>query len=92
MPVHSTAFGPIDDVSPARNPFRVFTWLLRLELIIRTEILRQKAAEILRQRDIFTPRCRLLLEEYEQRGGFNETQAQKFVQAWKRFAGTSQQR
>jgi uncharacterized glyoxalase superfamily metalloenzyme YdcJ len=31
-------------------------------------------------RDIFTPRCRQLLEEYEQQGGFNETQAQEFVQ------------
>ena len=79
VPVHSTAFRPIDDASLARNPFRVFTSLLRLELI-ENEILRQKAAEILRQRDIFTPRCRQLLEEYEQQGGFNETQAQEFVQ------------
>ncbi len=79
VPVHSTAFRPIDDASLARNPFRIFTSLLRLELI-ENEFLRQKAAEILRQRDIFTPRCRQLLEEYEQRGGFNETQAQEFVQ------------
>ena len=79
VPVHSTAFRPIDDASLARNPFRVFTSLLRLELI-ENEILRQKAAEILRQRDIFTPRCRQLLEEYGQQGGFNETQAQEFVQ------------
>ncbi|ENT6544583.1 VOC family protein [Escherichia coli] len=79
VPVHSTAFRPIDDASLARNPFRFFTSLLRLELI-ENEILRQKAAEILRQRDIFTPRCRQLLEEYEQQGGFNETQAQEFVQ------------
>ncbi|ELH6365315.1 VOC family protein [Escherichia coli] len=79
VPVHSTAFRPIDDASLARNPFRVFTSLLRLELI-ENEILRQKAAEILHQRDIFTPRCRQLLEEYEQQGGFNETQAQEFVQ------------
>lgn len=79
VPVHSTAFRPIDDASLARNPFRVFTSLLRLELI-ENEILRQKAAEILRQLDIFTPRCRQLLEEYEQQGGFNETQAQEFVQ------------
>ncbi|HHU8080466.1 TPA: 2-oxoadipate dioxygenase/decarboxylase HglS, partial [Escherichia coli] len=79
VPVHSTAFRPIDAASLARNPFRVFTSLLRLELI-ENELLRQKAAEILRQRDIFTPRCRQLLQEYEQRGGFNETQAQEFVQ------------
>ncbi len=52
-----------------------FYLITRLELI-ENELLRQKAAEILRQRDIFTPRCRQLLQEYEQRGGFNETQAQ----------------
>jgi uncharacterized glyoxalase superfamily metalloenzyme YdcJ len=33
VPVHSTAFRPIDDAALARNPFRVFTSLLRLELI-----------------------------------------------------------
>ncbi|MDK7084225.1 DUF1338 family protein, partial [Pseudoglutamicibacter cumminsii] len=44
VPVHSTAFRPIDAASLARNPFRVFTSLLRLELI-ENEILRQKAAE-----------------------------------------------
>src|SRR5690606_17791856 len=32
VPVHSTAFRPIDDQALARNPFRVFTSLLRLEL------------------------------------------------------------
>ncbi|MCP1364991.1 DUF1338 family protein, partial [Halomonas sp. BBD48] len=33
VPVHSTAFRPIDDDALAYNPFRVFTSLLRLELI-----------------------------------------------------------
>ena len=33
VPVHSTAFRPVDDAALARNPFRVFTSLLRLELI-----------------------------------------------------------
>ena len=31
VPVHSTAFRPIDDASLSRNPFRVFTSLLRNE-------------------------------------------------------------
>ena len=43
VPVHSTAFRPIDDASLSRNPFRVFTSLLRLELIENTA-LRQRAA------------------------------------------------
>ncbi|PVM01489.1 hypothetical protein C4794_26615, partial [Salmonella enterica subsp. enterica serovar Anatum] len=33
VPVHSTAFRPIDEASLSRNPFRMFTSLLRLELI-----------------------------------------------------------
>ncbi len=72
-------FGPLMMLLWRVIPSAFFTSLLRLELI-ENEILRQKAAEILRQRDIFTPRCRQLLEEYEQQGGFNETQAQEFVQ------------
>lgn len=33
VPVHSTAFRPTDDAALCRNPFRIFTSLLRLELI-----------------------------------------------------------
>ena len=62
VPVHSTAFRPIDDAALARNPFRVFTSLLRLELIAN-EALRQRAADILSRRDIFTPRCRELIAD-----------------------------
>lgn len=79
VPVHSTAFRPVDDASLAHNPFRVFTSLLRLELI-ENETLRQKAAEILQRRNIFTPRCRQLLDEYDQAGRFNEVQTREFVQ------------
>lgn len=79
VPVHSTAFQPINNASLARNPFRVFTSLLRLKLI-KNKILRQKAAKILRQRNIFTPRCQQLLKKYKQQSSFNKTQAQKFVQ------------
>ncbi|MFA0925106.1 2-oxoadipate dioxygenase/decarboxylase family protein, partial [Xanthomonas fragariae] len=53
VPVHSTAFRPIDDVALSANPFRVFTSLLRLELI-EDAALRERAAQILEQRQIFT--------------------------------------
>ncbi len=33
VPVHSTAFRPVGDEALSRNPFRVFTSLLRLDLI-----------------------------------------------------------
>ncbi len=33
VPVHSTAFRPVNDAALKHNPFRVFTSLLRLDLI-----------------------------------------------------------
>jgi uncharacterized glyoxalase superfamily metalloenzyme YdcJ len=44
VPVHSTAFRPIKDEALRRNPFRVFTWLLRLDLIEDIELRREAAA------------------------------------------------
>jgi uncharacterized glyoxalase superfamily metalloenzyme YdcJ len=78
VPVHSTAFRPVDDAALARNPFRIFTSLLRLELIA-DEPLRERAAAILRKRDIFTPACRALIALWEREGAFNEQQAADFV-------------
>ncbi|MCK0713524.1 VOC family protein [Chromohalobacter sarecensis] len=78
VPVHSTAFRPIDDDALARNPFRVFTSLLRLELIESAE-LRERAAGILAERDIFTPGARELIELSERQGGLTDEQADRFV-------------
>lgn len=78
VPVHSTAFRPIDDAALARNPFRIFTSLLRLELIANVE-LRQRAEAILARRDIFTPRCRELIAVHEEQGHFSPAQAREFV-------------
>lgn len=78
VPVHSTAFRPIDDQALAANPFRVFTSLLRLELI-NDSALRDRATAILAQRDIFTPELRELVLAWEQQGGLSETEASRFV-------------
>ena len=78
VPVHSTAFRPVDPAALARNPFRVFTSLLRLELI-EDEALRAEAAETLARRDIFTPGARELIETAETAGGLDEVQADRFV-------------
>lgn len=78
VPVHSTAFRPVSDAALRRNPFRVFTSLLRLELIDDLQ-LREKAAAILAQRDIFTPRCRALIAQHQQQGGLNDADAETFV-------------
>ncbi|SDL72936.1 Uncharacterized metalloenzyme YdcJ, glyoxalase superfamily [Franzmannia pantelleriensis] len=78
VPVHSTAFRPVDDAALKRNPFRVFTSLLRLELI-EDAALRQRAAEILAARDIFTPGARELIATAERQGGLDAEQAERFV-------------
>ncbi|CEM59882.1 hypothetical protein XCCB1459_3878 [Xanthomonas campestris pv. campestris] len=78
VPVHSTAFRPIDDAALSANPFRVFTSLLRLELI-EDPALRAQAAEILAQRQIFTAEALSLIEQHERAGGLDATQAQQFV-------------
>lgn len=78
VPVHSTAFRPINPVSLRRNPFRMFTSLLRLELIA-DDALRAQAATILAKRDIFSSKARLLVSQAEALGGLNPSQAQQFV-------------
>ncbi len=78
VPVHSTAFRPTEDEALARNPFRIFTSLLRPELIDDSR-LRERAMATLALRDIFTPRCRALMELYEQQGAFTVTQGAEFV-------------
>ena len=78
VPVHSTAFRPVDDAALQRNPFRIFTSLLRLELI-DDPALREKAAKILARRDIFAPRCRALMNLHDEQNGFNAEQAKEFV-------------
>ncbi|MCD0246605.1 VOC family protein [Xanthomonas melonis] len=78
VPVHSTAFRPIDEAALSANPFRVFTSLLRLELI-DDAALREQAAQILQQRQIFTAGALQLIEQCEQQGGLDATQAQQFV-------------
>lgn len=78
VPVHSTAFRPVERAALKRNPFRLFTSLLRLELI-ESQPLRAQARQILAKRDIFTPQCRALLQTCEQQGGLDEAQAQSFI-------------
>jgi len=80
VPVHSTAFRPRTALALAANPFRVFTSLLRLELI-EDETLREEAARILARRRIFTDDALALIEQAERDGGLGETDARRFVLA-----------
>jgi len=78
VPVHSTAFRPVGEKALRRNPFRVFTSLLRLELIT-DPALRQHAADILAARSIFTPAAMELVERFERNGGLTRAEMEVFV-------------
>jgi uncharacterized glyoxalase superfamily metalloenzyme YdcJ len=79
VPVHSTAFRPVGEKSLKRNPFRVFTSLLRLDLIA-DEALREEAATVLASRKIFTDVAVALVEKAERHGGLEAADASRFVQ------------
>ncbi|KAF4344278.1 DUF1338 domain protein [Fusarium beomiforme] len=78
LPVHATCFRPLTQEALAYNPFRVFTSLLRLELI-GDEALRTQATEILRKRNIFTPRCVELIEQFESQPCFSKETSEEFI-------------
>ena len=78
VPVHSTAFRPVSSDALRRNPFRVFTSLLRLDLLDDVA-LRAEAAEILSRRSIYTPRCLALIEVAERVGSLDARSAHAFV-------------
>jgi uncharacterized glyoxalase superfamily metalloenzyme YdcJ len=78
VPVHSTAFRSIDAESLSRSPFRVFTSLLRTELI-KDPSLRTRAEEILNSRDIFTPQLKVLVAKAEEDGGLDKNEVDAFI-------------
>lgn len=79
IPVHSTCFRPVSAEALAANPFRVFTSLLRLDLIADAD-LRATAQDLLKARNIFTNRAVELIEQAEKDGGLNDKDAREFVE------------
>ncbi|MFO2463055.1 VOC family protein [Pseudomonas sp. 15FMM2] len=79
VPVHSTAFRAVHESALQTSPFRVFTSLLRLELIENPE-LRAFAQATLEKRSIFTPRALALVEQAEADGGLGSSDADEFIQ------------
>ncbi|WP_262072032.1 VOC family protein [Stenotrophomonas sp. Marseille-Q5258] len=78
VPVHSTAFRPRTAKALAHNPFRVFTSLLRLELI-EDAALREQSAQILARRRIFTDEALALIAQAERDGGLDQADSRRFV-------------
>lgn len=79
VPVHSTAFRAIENATLNQAPFRVFTSLLRLDLI-DDEQLRDKIDTILENRQIFSEKTLELIDKSEKKGGLNKEDAELFVQ------------
>lgn len=78
IPVHSTAFRPIDGAALQRNPFRVFTSLLRLDLVNDPKLVAE-AQKVLAARQIVTSRALELLVQAEQNGGLGASDSAEFV-------------
>ena len=90
LPVHSTAFRPITKEGFETSPFRMFTSLLRLDMLPAD--LREKAKTALESRKIFSDSGYALLEKAERDGGLNAEDGARFVQkavaifAWRKRA------
>jgi len=79
IPVHSTAFRSVSKEEIKYCPFRIFTSLLRLDLIEDAE-LRKKAASVLEDRSIFSDQLIDLLNVFETTGGLEESEVKLFIQ------------
>lgn len=78
LPVHATAFRPITPESLRVNPFRVFTSLLREDLIEDSRV-RQITKERMSKREIFRKETVDLIAKAEAQGGLTESEAQDLV-------------
>ncbi|GBQ89028.1 hypothetical protein AA13595_2540 [Gluconacetobacter johannae DSM 13595] len=78
VPVHSTAFRPVGAAALAACPFRIFTSLIRLELI-EDAALRAHAAAILARRRIVSPRLMALVARHEAGEALDEHDVSLFV-------------
>jgi uncharacterized glyoxalase superfamily metalloenzyme YdcJ len=78
VPVHSTAFRPVTEEALSHNPFRVFTSLLRLDLVEDIN-LRDQAAAILSRRRILNEQAMTMIERAEAQGGLAAEDAKIFV-------------
>lgn len=77
FPMHATAFRPRDLDALARHPFRVFTTVLRMDLL--TEKTRKLAQAALKQRNIFTDRLMELIERAEKQDGLTSSESTEFI-------------
>lgn len=95
LPVHSTAFRPIDKKELDKNPFRIFTSLLRLELL--EEPVKTQAEAVIASREIFNESHYKFINFYEKQGGLTPEQVPSFIKSlvyvfkWHRYARISRE-
>ncbi|KAJ5623377.1 hypothetical protein N7490_011982 [Penicillium lividum] len=77
FPMHATAFRPKSHDALAEHPFRVFTTVLRMDLL--TERTRELAQQALKRRNIFTPRLLSLLELVDAKGSLSSAECSEFI-------------
>lgn len=77
FPMHATAFRPITHNALAEHPFRVFTTVLRMDLL--TERTRELAQQALKRRNIFTPRLISLLDLVDTKGSLSPAECSEFI-------------
>ncbi|TDZ15155.1 Uncharacterized protein Cob_v011882 [Colletotrichum orbiculare MAFF 240422] len=80
LPMHATCFRPTSPYSLEQNPFRVFTTLLRPDLV-KSGAARAVALDLLQRRNIFSDALLRLLDVAEgaQEGRLTPQQGEKFV-------------
>jgi uncharacterized glyoxalase superfamily metalloenzyme YdcJ len=77
LPLHATAFRPISEDSLARNPFRVFTSVLRKDLISLT--MREMVERLLAQRTLFSARLLEILNNAESGATLTKQDAEDLI-------------
>ncbi|KAK5045493.1 hypothetical protein LTR84_009111 [Exophiala bonariae] len=93
LPMHATAFRPIDPVALSKNPFRVFTTLLRPELLDSEP--KEIALDLLDKRRIFSEELLQLTTLGEEQGGLWPNQGTRFITEalrtfqWRSLAATT---
>lgn len=79
LPMHATCFRPVDSTSLSRNPFRVFTTLLRPDHLM-DEQARKLGQVLLQRRNIFSAELLEWLKVAENQGGhLRPEQAEAFI-------------
>lgn len=77
FPLHATAFRPVTPQSLNRNPFRVFTTVLRKEFLSSST--REKAERILARRNLFTSRLLEIIERIETSKTLDSHESGEFI-------------